>query len=76
MSTRLSDGVIVRQQCESESNHHVKESRAFYKTRAWGVELTTTNRRSPIEMGDEFVSRHSPKMIKTRVVKMRYPRNM
>ena len=31
-STRLSDGVIVRQWCESECQHHVKESCAFSKT--------------------------------------------
>ena len=37
MSMRLSDGVIVRQQNESEFYHHVKESWAFYKTRAWSV---------------------------------------
>ena len=33
----LNDGVIVRQWCESECHHHVKESRAFCKTRAWSV---------------------------------------
>ena len=37
MSTQLSDGVIVRQWCESECHHHVKESRAFCKTRPWSV---------------------------------------
>ena len=31
-STRLSDGVIVRQWCKSDCHHHVKESRAFSKT--------------------------------------------
>ena len=36
-STRLSDGVIVRQRSESECHHHVKESWAFGKARAWGV---------------------------------------
>ena len=75
MTTRFSDGVIVRQWCESERHHHVKESQAFCKTRAWGVELTTPNRRNPIEMGDEFVSRHNPKMITTNVVRMHYPRD-
>ena len=33
----LNDGVIVRQWCESECHHHVKESQAFCKTRAWSV---------------------------------------
>ena len=33
----LNDGVIMRQWCESECHHHVKESRAFCKTRAWSV---------------------------------------
>ena len=28
-STMLNDGVIVRQWCESECHHHVKESQAF-----------------------------------------------
>ena len=37
MSTKLSDGVIVRQSSESECHHHVKESQAFGKARAWGV---------------------------------------
>ena len=31
-STRLSDGVIVRQWCESECHYYVKESQAFCKT--------------------------------------------
>ena len=75
MSMRLSDGVIVRQWHESECHHHVNESRAFRKTQAWGVELTTPNRRSPTEVGDEFISRHSPEMITTRVVRMRYPKD-
>ena len=37
MSTRLSNGVIVRQWSESECHHHVKEPRAFGKARTWGV---------------------------------------
>ena len=36
-STRVSNGVIVRQRSESECHHHVKESRAFGKARAWSV---------------------------------------
>ena len=31
-STRLNDGVIVRQWCVSECHHHVKELRAISKT--------------------------------------------
>ena len=42
-STRLSDGVIVRQWCESECHHHVKEPRAFSKTRAWSVYFTNAS---------------------------------
>ena len=37
ISTQLNDGVIVRQWCESECHHHVKESQAFCKTRARSV---------------------------------------
>ena len=33
----LSDGLIVRQRCESECHHHVKESWALCKIRAWSV---------------------------------------
>ena len=75
-STRLSDGVIVRQWCESECHHHVKESQPFCKTQAWGVELTTPNKRSPTEMGDEVVSRHGLETFTVRVVKMCYPRDV
>ena len=74
-STMLSDGVIVRQWCESECHHYVMKSWAFCKTRAWGVELTTPNKRSPTKMGDEFVSRNSSEMIIARVVRMCYPRD-
>ena len=75
-STRLSDGVIVRQWCKSECHHHVKESQAFCKTRAWGVELTTPNRRSPIKMREKVVSRHAPETLTAKVVRMCYPRDM
>ena len=75
-STRLSDGVIVRQWCESECHHYVTKSRAFCKTQAWGVELTTPNKRSPTEMGDEVVSKHSLEMLTARVVRMCYPRDV
>ena len=37
MSTRLCDGVIVRQRYKSECHHYVKEPRAFGKARAWSV---------------------------------------
>ena len=37
MSTRLSDGVIVRQRSESECHHHVKEPWVIGKARAWDV---------------------------------------
>ena len=36
-STRLSDGVIVKQRSKSKCHHHVKEPKAFGKARAWGV---------------------------------------
>ena len=42
-STRFSDGVIVRQWCESECHHHVKEPRAFSKTQAWSVYFTNAS---------------------------------
>ena len=74
-SMRLNDGVIVRQWCESECHHRVKKSWAFCKSQAWGVELTTPNKRSPTKMGDEFVSRNSSEMIIARVVRMCYPRD-
>ena len=75
-STRLSDGVVVRQWCKSKCHHHIKEPRTFCKARAWGVQLTTPQRRSLTKVRDEFVSRHSLETIITRVVRMRYPRYM
>ena len=75
-SMRLDDGVIVRKWCESEGHHHVKESWAFSKTRAWSVWLTTLYGRSLTKVRDKLISRHSSKTITTREIRMRYPRNM
>ena len=75
-STRLNDGVIVRQCCKSECHYYVTESRAFCKTQAWGVKLTTPNKMSPTEMGDEVVSRHGLEMLTAKVVRMCYPRDV
>ena len=73
---RLSDGVIVRQWCESECHYHVKESRAFCKTRAWSVQLTTPYGKNLTKVRDKLVSGHSLQMIIVRVVRICYPRDV
>ena len=76
MSMRLSDGVILRKWSESECYHHVKESRAFCKARAQGVQLTIPCGRSLIKVREKLVSRHCLEMLTAGVVRMRYLGNM
>jgi len=72
-STRLSDRVIVRQRSKSKCHHHVKEPRAFGKARSWGVLLTTPCGRSLTKVREKLISGCNPKMLTSRVVRMRYP---
>ena len=73
-SMRLSDRVIVRQWSKSKCHHHVKESRAFGKAWAWDVLLLYG--RCLTKVRQKLVSRHSPKMLTTGVVRMHYLRNV
>ena len=75
-SRRLCNRVIVRQWSKNKSHHHVKESRTFCKARVCGVLLPTPCGRCLTKMRQKLVSRHSPKTITARVVKICYPRNM
>ena len=76
MSTRLSDRFIVRQWSKSKCHHHVKIPWTFCKVRAWGVLLPTLYGRCLIKVRQKLVSGHSLKMLITRIVMMRYLRNM
>ena len=76
MSTRLSNGVIVRQRSESECHHHVKEPWVIGKARAWDVQLTTPYERSLTRVREKLISRHYPKMLIAKVVRMHYLGNM
>ena len=37
LSTRLCDGVVVREWMQNKGHHHVYESRTFSKRPTWGV---------------------------------------
>ena len=76
MSTRLYDGVIVRQWSKNKCHHHIKDSRTFCKAQAWGVLLPTSYGMCLTEVRQKLVPGHSPKTITAEVVRMRYPRNI
>ena len=75
-STRLSDRVIVRQWSKSKCHHHVKEPQTFCKARAWVFCLPPHMEGVSQKWDKKLVSGQSPKMLTTKVVKMRYPWNM
>ena len=45
LSTRLCDGVIVREWMQNKSHHHVHESRTFSKRSTWCKEMLTLSNR-------------------------------
>ena len=74
-STRLCDGVIVREWMEYKSHHHVYESRTFSKRPTWCKLTITPVRRALVESSHELILGHSPQTLTTRIVRKLYPRN-
>ena len=75
LSTKLCDGVVVKEWMEYKSHHHVYESRTFSKRSTWCKLMITPIRRALIESSHEFILRHSPQTLITRIVRKLYPRN-
>ena len=74
-STRLCDGVIVREWMQNKSHHHVHESRTFSKRSTWCKETLTPSSRALTERRNELIPGHSPQTLTTRIVKKLYPRD-
>ena len=74
-STRLCDGVIVREWMEYKSHHHIFEYRTFNKRPTWCKLMITPIRRVLAESSHELILEHSPQTLTTRIVRKLYPRN-
>ena len=53
----------------------LRNLRPFAKPEHRVLSLPSQTKKSPTEMGDKFVSRHSSKTITAKVVRMHYPRD-
>ena len=74
-STRLHNGVVVRERIEYKGHHPVQKSRAFGKARAVSELALTPLRRMLTESRHELILGHSPQMLTGRIVGKLYPRN-
>ena len=74
-STRLCDGVVVREWTEYKSHHHVYESRTFNKRPTWCKLTITPIRRALAKSCLELILGHSPQTLTTRIVRKLYLRN-
>ena len=74
-STRLCDGVVVRDWIEYKSHHHVYASRTFSKRPTWCKITITLIRRALAESNHELSLGHSLQTLTIRIVKKLYPRN-
>ena len=54
-STRLYDGVIVREGMQNKSHHHVHESRTFSKRSTWCKQTLTLSSRELIKSKHELI---------------------
>ena len=74
-STRLCDGVVVKEWIEYKSHHHVNEFRNFSKRLIWCKLTITPIRRVLAEGSHELILGHSSQTLTTRIVRKLYPRN-
>ena len=74
-STRLCDGVIVREWMQNKSQHHVHEFRTFSKRSTWYKETFTLSSRVLTERRHKLIPGHSPQTLTTRIVRKFYPRD-
>ena len=74
-STRLCDGVVVREWIKYKSHHYVNESRTFSKRPTWCKLTITPIKRALAESSHELILGHNPQTLTTRIVRKLYPRN-
>ena len=74
-STRLCDGVIVREGMQTKSHHHVHESRTFSKRSTWCKKMLTPSGRVLTKSRHELIPGHSPQTLIARIVRKLYPRD-
>ena len=74
-STRLHNGVVVRERIEYKGHHPVQKSRAFGKARAVSELALTPLRRTLTKRGHELIFGYNPQTFTGRIVKKIYPRN-
>ena len=74
-STRLCDGVVMREWMQNKGHHHVHESRTFSKRPTWCKLTITLIRRALVESSHELILGRSPQTLTTRIVRKLYPRN-
>ena len=74
-STRLCDGVVVREWMEYKSHHHVYKSMTFSKRPIWCKLTIIPIRRVLAKSSHELILGHSPQTLTTRIVRKFYPRN-
>ena len=73
-STRLYDGVVVREWMQNKGHHHVHESRTFAKA-TWCKLMLTPIRRVLTKCSHELILGHSPQTLTTRIVRKLYTRD-
>ena len=74
-STRLGDGVIVRERMEYKGHHYVQKPRAFCKGRTISELVLTLLGRTLTKSWFELILGHSLQMFTTRIVRKLYFRN-
>ena len=75
LSTRLCDGVIVKEWMQNKSHHHVHESRTFSKRSTWCKQTLTPSSRALTKRRHGLIPGHYPQMLITRIVRKLYPRD-
>ena len=75
MSTRLHNGVVVRERIEYKGHYYVQKPRAFCKARLVSELALTPLRRTLTESRHKLILKHSPQTLIGRIVGKLYPRN-
>ena len=74
-STRVYNGVIMRERMEYKGHHHVQKPWTFCKARIVSELTLTPFRRALTKSRFELIFGHSPQTLITRIVRKVYPRN-
>ena len=74
-STRLCNGVKVREWMQNKSHHHVHEFRTFSKRSTLCKKTLTPSSRALTKRRHEFIPEHYPQTLTTRIVRKLYPRD-